>query len=67
MSLLGEFTSNSWDRFTTFIKSVLNHRIDDVFLKEYFYQGKDYNGKAVLDTIAGVFMVNASMSRLQRK
>ncbi|KAK4733924.1 hypothetical protein R3W88_008185 [Solanum pinnatisectum] len=35
------------------MRSVLNHRIDDESLKEYFYRGLDDNGKDVLDTIAG--------------
>lgn len=30
-----------------------NHLIEDESLKEYFYQGKDNNGKTMLDTIAG--------------
>ena len=42
-----------WDRFTSFLRSVPNHRIDDESLKEYFYRGQDDNNKAVLDTIAG--------------
>ena len=44
------------DRFTSFLRSVPNHRIDNESLKEYFYQGQDdnnNNNKAVLDTIAG--------------
>ena len=41
------------DRFTSFLRSVPNHRIDDESLKEYFYWGQDDNNKAVLDTIAG--------------
>uniref|UniRef100_M1DIZ9 Integrase core domain containing protein n=1 Tax=Solanum tuberosum TaxID=4113 RepID=M1DIZ9_SOLTU len=53
MALLGESVSSSWDRFTTFITSVPNNRIDDESLKEYFYRGQDDNGKAVLDTIVG--------------
>ena len=28
-ALLGESISNSWDRFTSFLRNVLNHRIDD--------------------------------------
>ena len=44
---------NSFDRFTSFLRSVSNHRIDDESLKEYFYRGKDDNNKAVLDTLAG--------------
>ena len=39
VALLGESVSNSWDRFTEFLRSVPNHRIDDVSLKEYFYRG----------------------------
>ena len=41
------------DRFTSFLRSVPNHRIDDESLKEYFYRGHDDNNKAVLDTIVG--------------
>ena len=29
MALPGESVSKSWDRFTTFLRSVPNHRIDD--------------------------------------
>ncbi|XP_049373432.1 uncharacterized protein LOC125838412 [Solanum verrucosum] len=47
-----ESISSSWDKFTRFMKSVSNHRIDDESLNEYFYQGQDDNGKVVLDTIA---------------
>ena len=53
MALPGESVSSSWDRFTSFLRSVPNHRIDDESLKEYFYRGQDDNNKAVLDTIAG--------------
>ena len=50
-----ESVSSSWDTFTSFFRSVPNHRIDDESLKEYFYRGQDdnNNNKAVLDTIAG--------------
>ena len=48
-----ESISSSWDRFTSFLRSVPNHRIYDESLNEYFYRGKDDNNKAVLDTIAG--------------
>ena len=44
---------SSWDWFTSFLKSVPNHRIDDESLKGYFYQGQDNNNKVVLDNIAG--------------
>ncbi|KAH0737555.1 hypothetical protein KY290_036260 [Solanum tuberosum] len=53
VALPGESISSSWDRFTAFIRSVSNHRIDDESLKEYFYRGQNDNGKAVLDIIAG--------------
>ena len=36
--LPGEPVSSSWDRFTSFFRSVPNHRIDDELLKEYFYR-----------------------------
>ena len=53
MALPGESVSSSWDRFTSFLRSVPNHRIDDESLKEYFNRGQDDNNKVVLDTIAG--------------
>ena len=53
VALPGESVSSSWDRFTSFLRSVPNHRIDDESLKEYLYQGQDDNNKAVLDTIVG--------------
>lgn len=53
IALPGESLSRSWDRFTAFIRSSLNHRIGDESLKEYFYRGKVDSRKAVLDTITG--------------
>ena len=53
VALPGELVSSSWDRFTLFLRSVPNHRIDDESLNEYFYRGQDDNNKAVLDTIVG--------------
>ena len=53
VALPGESVSSSCDRFTSFLRSVPNHPIDDKSLKEYFYWGQDDNNKAVLDTIAG--------------
>ena len=53
MALPGELVNSSRDRFTLYLRSVPNHRIDDESLKEYFYRGQDDNNKAVLDTIAG--------------
>ena len=53
VALLGESVSSSWDRLTSFLRNVPNHRIDDELLKEYLYRGQDDNNKAVLDTIAG--------------
>ena len=52
VALPGESVSSSWDRFTSFLRSVPNHRIDDESLNKYFYRGQDDNNKAVLDTIA---------------
>ena len=52
VALPGELVSSSWYSFTLFLRSVLNHLIDDESLKEYFYQGQEDNNKAVLDTIA---------------
>ena len=52
MALPGESVISSWDRFTSFLISVPNHRIDDESLKEYFSREKYDNNKAVLDTIA---------------
>ena len=53
VALPGESVSSSWDRFTSFLRSVLNHRIDNESLKEYFDRGHDDNNKAMLDTISG--------------
>ena len=55
VELPGESVRNSWDRFTSFLRSVPIHRIDDELLKEYFYRGQNdnNNNKVVLDTIAG--------------
>ena len=39
VALQGESVSSSWDRFTSFLRSVPNHHIDDESLKEYFYRG----------------------------
>ena len=50
--LPGESVSSSWYRFTLFLRSIPDHRIDDESLKEYFYWGQDNNNKAILDTIA---------------
>ena len=37
VALPGESVSSSWDRFTSFFRSVPKIRIDDESLKEYFY------------------------------
>ena len=39
VALVGESVSSSRDIFTSFFRSVPNHRIDDESLKEYFYRG----------------------------
>ena len=51
--LPGESVSSSWYRFTLFLRSIPDHRIDDESLKEYFYRGQDDNNKATLDAIVG--------------
>ena len=53
LALPGESVSRSWDRFTSFLRSFPNHRIDDKSMNKYFYPGQDDNNKAVLETIAG--------------
>ena len=53
VALPGKSVSSSWDRFTSFMKSVPKHCIDDESLKEYFYRGQDDNSKSMLDTIVG--------------
>ena len=53
VALPGESVNSSWDSFSSFLRSVPNHRINDDSLKEYFYRGQDHNNKAVLDTITG--------------
>ena len=54
VALPRESASSSWDRFTSFLRSVRNHRIDDESLKEYFYRGQDDN-KAVFDIGGGSY------------
>ena len=49
-----------------FLRSVLNHCIDDESLIEYFYEGQDNNNEAVLDTIAGGFIGSVLILRLLR-
>ena len=51
VALPRELVSSSWYRFTSFLRSVPNHRIDDESLKEYFYRGQDDNNKSVVDKI----------------
>lgn len=53
VELPGKSVSSSWDTFTSFLRSVPNHCIDDESLKEYFYRGQSDNNKTILDTIAG--------------
>ena len=36
VALQGESVSSSWDRFTSFLRSVPNYRIDDESPNEYF-------------------------------
>ena len=38
VALPGESVRSSWDKFTSFFRSVPNHRIDDESMKEYFYR-----------------------------
>ena len=47
----GESISSSRDRFTSFVRSVPNYRIDDESLKEDFYREQDDNDTSVLDII----------------
>ena len=61
-----ESIRSSWDRFTSFFRSVPNHRIDDESQKEYFYRGHDDNNKAMLDTIAGGSYGSVLMLRLPK-
>ena len=51
--LPGDPVSSSWDRFTSFLRSVPNRHVNDESPKEYFYRGHDDDNKAVLYTIAG--------------
>ena len=61
VALLGESVSSSWDRFTSFLIGVPNHRINNESLKEYFYRVQNDNNKVVLNTIMVVSMVTAHM------
>ena len=67
VALPGESVSSSCDRFTLFVRSVPNHRINDESLKEYFYRGKDDNNKAVLDTIAGGYYGECTYADIAEK
>ncbi|XP_069148170.1 uncharacterized protein [Solanum lycopersicum] len=67
VALPGESVSSSWDRFTSFLRSVANHRIDDESLKENFYRGKDDNNKAVLDAIAVQSVHNPSTDEIREE
>ena len=53
VALPGESVTSSWDRFTSYLRSVPNHCIDDKSVKEYLYRGQDDNNRAVLNTIVG--------------
>ena len=66
VELLGESVSSYWDRFTSFLRSVPNHCIDNESLKEYFYRGQDDNNKAVLDTIAGGSYVECTCAEITK-
>ena len=66
-ALPGESVSSSWDRFTSFLRSVPNHRIDDESLTEYFYRRKDDNNKAMLVTIAGGFYAECPYAEIAEK
>lgn len=65
MSLPGESISSSWDRFNAFIRSVLNHHIDNDSLK-VFLQGQDEKSKSVLETISRARMEISHLSKSQR-
>ena len=67
VALPGKSISSSWDRFTSFLRSVPNHHINDESLKEYFYRGHDDNNKAVLDTIAGGSYVECPYAEIAEK
>ena len=51
VALLRESIRISRDSFTSFLRSIPNHCIDDESLKEYFYRGQDDNNKSVVDKI----------------
>ena len=65
VALPRESVSIAWDKFTSFVRSVPNHRIDDESLKEYLYQRKDDNNKEVLDTIGGYFYVECAYAEMR--
>lgn len=41
MELHGELVCSFWDRFTSYVRGVSYHRIDDESLKAYFYLVQD--------------------------
>ena len=56
-----------WDRFTSFLRSVLNNGIDHESLKKYLYQRQDDNNKAVLDIIVGGSYGECSYAEIAEK
>lgn len=59
--------SNSWDRFTAFIRGFPNHHIYDESFKEYFYWGQNDSVKEVIDTIIGCSYGEYSWTPITRK
>ena len=66
VALSGESVSTSWDKFTSFVRGIPNHRIDDDSLKEYFYRYQDDN-KAVFDTIEGGSLGERTYAEIEDK
>ena len=61
VTLLEESISSSLDMFTSFLRIVPNHHINDNSLKEYFYQGQDNNNKNYSKLSWEVLIVNTLM------
>lgn len=59
--------SFSWERFTIFIRGVLNYRVDEKSLRGYFYLGQEDKCKVVVDTITGGSYGDCTFEQIMEK
>lgn len=63
----GESVSSFLDKFTSFVRSVPTHRINDESLKDYFYRLQYDNNKEVFDTIVCGFYGECTYGDIMEK